>query len=95
MICASKAAGASVAFPLPDATHGKDSATDRSEIVATSTSRGVADMGAVVAHWLLGLLLVAGHVLRAVAQVGYEPALRPVPAARAGELATAGSEQVS
>lgn len=26
-------------------------------------------------HWLLGLLLAAGLLLRAVAQVGYEPAL--------------------
>ena len=70
--------------------------TDRSEIVAPSTSRGAADMGAVIEvarsgsrldrvlwaaagalrkHWLVGLLLAAGLVLRAVAQVGYEPAL--------------------
>ncbi len=31
--------------------------------------------GALRQHWLLGLLLAAGLVLRAVAQVGYEPAL--------------------
>ena len=31
--------------------------------------------GAARRHWVLGLLLAAGLVLRAVAQVGYEPAL--------------------
>src|ERR1700729_4472990 len=34
-----------------------------------------ATSGALRKHWLLALLLAAGLVLRAVAQVGYEPAL--------------------
>ena len=79
-------------LPLPDATHGKDSAIDKSETVLPAASEVAADTGAVAAasrldraiwaatdivrrHWLFGLLLAAGLVLRVVAQLGYEPAL--------------------
>ncbi len=47
--------------------------TDRSETVLSGVLRAVT--GLVRRHWVLGLLLAAGLVLRAATQVGYEPAL--------------------
>src|ERR1700677_4454723 len=61
--------------------------TNSSETVLPGTSQGAPVVGSRLdraiwatstvlrRHWLLGLLLAAGLVLRAIAQVGYEPAL--------------------
>jgi hypothetical protein len=80
MITARKAAGRGRGIPATwyDSWQGLR-VTDRSEIVAPGASLGAAGLGAVTGtvrrHWRLGLLLGAGLVLRAAAQVGYEPAL--------------------
>src|ERR1700691_3784870 len=73
-------------LPLPDATARGLCVTNRSDTVLPGTSQGPAEgtrldralwasTGVLRRHWLLALLLAAGLVLRAIAQIGYEPAL--------------------